>query len=355
METTGTDVAVVGAGIAGLAVAAGLHERGVGALVLEARERVGGRLLSSGPPGERRLDLGATWFWPHERRVRALVDALDVVCFAEHPMGDAMYHVGGGAQRLDGNPLDTASFRFEHGADSLAFALADRLPDDAVTLGTPVRRVERHDERLVVVAEGRAVRATHVVIALPPALAVSAIDFVPGLPGPLANVAAATPVWMGGTTKVVVRYRTRFWRQQGLAGSAISHVGPIRELHDISGPDGDPPALFGFVTGPPDGPTVTADAVVAQLVEIFGSDAAAPTDVSIKDWRRESWTSPPAASRLDDYRTYGHGVYRQPAWTGRLHWSSTETAADSPGHIEGALAAAERTVDAILGAAETAG
>ena len=355
MSTTGTDVAVVGAGIAGLAVAAALHERGVGALVFEARERVGGRLVSSGPPGERRLDLGATWFWPHERRVRALVDAIDVGYFAEHPVGDAMYHSGDGTQRLDGNPLDTDSFRFEHGADSLALALAERLPSDAVALGTPVRRVERRDERLVVVAGGRSVPTTHVVIALPPALAVSAIEFAPGLPEPLASVAAATPVWMGGTTKVVVRYRTRFWRKQGLAGSAISHVGPIRELHDISGPDGDPPALFGFVTGPSDGPTVAADAVIAQLVEIFGSDAADPTDVSIKDWRRESWTSPPTGSRLDDYRTYGHGVYRQPVWAGRLHWSSTETAADSPGHIEGALAAAERTVDAILGVGGTAG
>jgi monoamine oxidase len=266
-----------------------------------------------------------------------------------------MYHIDGGAERLDGNPLDTASFRFEHGADSLALTLAERLPNDTVALGTPVRRVERHDARLVVVTDGRAVPATQVVIALPPALAVSTIDFVPELPAPLASVAAATPVWMGGTTKVVVRYRTRFWREQGLAGSAISHVGPIRELHDISGPDGDPPALFGFVTGPPDGPTVTADAVIAQLVEIFGPDAADPTDVSIKDWRRESWTSPPATSRLDDSRNYGHRVYRQPAWSGRLHWSSTETATDSPGHIEGALAAAERTVDAILGVGETDG
>lgn len=350
MSATDTDVVVVGAGVAGLSVAAALHERDVDVALFEARQRVGGRLLSSAPPGQRRLDLGATWFWPNERRIRSLVEALGVAHFAEHHTGDALYHVGGGAQRLEGNPLDTASHRFSDGADSLTFALAGRLPAGAVTLGAPVRRVEHDAGRLVVVADQCTMRAAQVVIALPPALAVSAIEFVPGLPEPLAGVAASTPVWMGSTTKVVVRYPNRFWRDQGLAGSAISHVGPIRELHDISGPEGSPPALFGFVTGSADAPTVAADAVIAQLVDIFGPDAALATDVAIQDWRREPWTSPPMDSRLDDYRTYGHAAYQRPAWDGRLHWSSTETATDSPGHIEGALAAAERTVEAILGA-----
>ncbi len=192
------------------------------------------------------------------------------------------------------------------------------------------------------------VGAAHVVVAVPPALAVASIRFAPGLPDRLARVAAATPVWMGAITKVVVRYPSRFWRERGLAGSAISHAGPIRELHDMSGPDGTPPALFGFV---PDGSgtaTVTAEEVVAQLVAIFGPDAAAPTKVTIQDWRTERWTSPTDVARLDDYRTYGHQVYAEPVWDGRLHWCSTETAPDSPGHIEGALAAAERAVASIL-------
>ena len=73
------------------------------------------------------LDLGATWFWPHERRVRQLVGELGVDHFAETPVGDAMYQVPGGVQRLDGNPLDTSSFRFALGADSLARALAGQL------------------------------------------------------------------------------------------------------------------------------------------------------------------------------------------------------------------------------------
>ena len=40
------DVVVLGAGIAGLAAARALAERGIRTLVLEARDRVGGRIYS---------------------------------------------------------------------------------------------------------------------------------------------------------------------------------------------------------------------------------------------------------------------------------------------------------------------
>ncbi|MGW1842850.1 FAD-dependent oxidoreductase [Streptomyces sp. NPDC001966] len=67
------DVIVIGAGASGLAAATALHAAGHETLCLEARDRTGGRLLSAPTSHpERGLDLGATWFWNGEERVRAL-------------------------------------------------------------------------------------------------------------------------------------------------------------------------------------------------------------------------------------------------------------------------------------------
>jgi len=340
---------VVGAGISGLAVARELAADDRRVVVLEARDRVGGRLLAHPVDGtEVRLDLGASWFWPAERRVQQLISELGIAVFGQHRAGDAMYHQPNGSQRITGNQLDVESGRFATGADTLAIAIAADLPEGVVRLGQVVNSVDFTSDHAEVRCGDEVLRSTHVVLALPPALATHSIEFTPPLPERLAGLASITPVWMGAITKCVIRYDCAFWREQGLAGAAISHYGPMREIHDMSGPGGEPAALFGFAQ-PDDGAAVSAEGVVAQLVEIFGPDAAAPVEVVLQDWRTEKFTSPPGVSKLGAYQTYGHPMFAEAAFDGRLHWTSTETARESPGHIEGALAAAARTVQAIVG------
>lgn len=337
---------VVGAGIAGLAAAVRLIDGGLECVVLESQARVGGRLLTHTTPLGR-LDLGATWFWPGEARVAALIEELQIPTHAQHLAGDAMYHVPEGAQRIEGNPLDVPSMRFSSGAASLAERLAERV-GDAVLLGTAVQAIEHNGPELRILHTDGALSAHHVVLALPPGVAVHAIDFRPPLPDDLRALAAATPVWMGTVAKAVAVYPAAFWRQEGLAGAAISHVGPLRELHDMSGAGDEPAALFGFAPLAPGAPTPSERDVVHQLVEIFGPQAATPADVIIKDWRLDSHTVPPGnATARSPMETFGHPRYQEAAGAGRIHWASTETAPVSPGHIEGALAAAERAVRAI--------
>ena len=65
---THTQVAIVGGGLAGLHAARLLHAAGVDFVLIEARDRLGGRILTAdaaGLPCEEGFDLGPSWYWPH--------------------------------------------------------------------------------------------------------------------------------------------------------------------------------------------------------------------------------------------------------------------------------------------------
>jgi monoamine oxidase len=163
-------------------------------------------------------------------------------------------------------------------------------------------------------------------------------------------VALSTPVWMGAITKVVVQYPTAFWRADGLAGTAVSTRGPLREVHDLSSEHTGVSALFGFAPGAATNRESLKEQVLDQLVRLFGPEAASPLRVLIQDWSRERYTSPAGVASHNDHHLFGHPRYARPAMDGLLHWASTETSGAAPGHVEGALAAAERATAAVLAA-----
>lgn len=341
-------VAVVGAGISGLVAARALLDAGVQVTVFESRSRVGGRLHGQQAGGSTtRLDLGATWYWPDEPRVNRLIAQLDIATHPHHLAGDALYHDPNGSRRVDGNPLDVPSGRFTDSAAAVAEAVYASFPDGTVRLDEAVTAIHLEDDQLRVGHTNSETLVDHVVLALPPALAVHRIDFNPDLPNDLERLATATPVWMGAIAKVVVTYDEPFWREAGLAGSAISHTGPLREIHDMSGPGGDPAAVFGFAPLTLGVEAPNTEAIERQLDELFGASAPRPTEIVITDWSTDPDTSPPDVRHHSAYQLFGHPSFSTPTH-GRIHWCSTETATVAPGHIEGALQSADRAAMAIL-------
>ncbi|MET9230008.1 FAD-dependent oxidoreductase [Lentzea sp. NPDC003310] len=74
LEQHSADVVVVGAGYAGVAAASRLAAAGLGVVVVEAADRVGGRAFSEVLPSGVRVDHGAQWISPAQKRFHELAE-----------------------------------------------------------------------------------------------------------------------------------------------------------------------------------------------------------------------------------------------------------------------------------------
>src|SRR4051794_39923151 len=96
------DVAVVGAGFAGLAAARELEAAGRSVIVLEARNRVGGRTLNTGIGDGKVLEMGGQWVGPTQDRVAALAEAIGVETYPTHTDGANLIRLDGRLRRYEG-------------------------------------------------------------------------------------------------------------------------------------------------------------------------------------------------------------------------------------------------------------
>ncbi|OGX78778.1 hypothetical protein A6395_10580 [Exiguobacterium sp. SH31] len=340
-------IAIIGAGVSGLYAASLLIEKGYDVTVFEARDRIGGRVLS-----QNGFDLGPTWYWPDtEKTITQLVDRLGLPAFPQYATGDLMLERQAGViERHTLPPEQTVlSMRLEGGMATLTTALAARLPKGTIELETTVTSIQQTEDGVSVTVEaGSSKTFHHVILAISPRL-VSRISFQPELSEATKAKLSATPTWMAGQAKVVAVYDRPFWRDAGLSGLGMSWSGVLQEIHDASAPGGYG-ALFGFFRlSPAERAALDRDElnrlVVEQFVRLFGEEAREPRDVLYVDWSSDRDTaSSQDAQPLTDFPVYGP-ITLDTAWAGRLSLAGTETDSMFGGHIEGALRSAIRVVE----------
>jgi monoamine oxidase len=133
MATHTTQVVIVGAGFAGLTTARELRKRGIDCIVLEARDRVGGRTWTVRKDGYW-LDVGGQWTGPGQDAIRALGDEMGVASFPTWPQGEHLqYTEGMGLRRWQGPAPDQDMETLGKVMQAIvAFdQLANEVPNDA--------------------------------------------------------------------------------------------------------------------------------------------------------------------------------------------------------------------------------
>lgn len=359
MHREKVDTIIIGGGLSGMYAAFLLAAKKKAVILLEARNRVGGRILSPEHNGFC-TDLGPSWYWPRMNpRVKALVQTLGLKGYPQFEAGMCRFQTRDGhVETFPGYPMEPPGWRLEGGMISLINGLLDHIPGDVIRLEHPVCEIQRLDHGIRVTV-GRhdespqcRLEASRIILAIPPRLAARTILFTPDLSYDLAQAMLRVNTWMAGHAKFFALYDTAAWRNNGFSGQGFSQCGPLGEIHDGSGAADRPYGLTGFVGIPAlrrKNNEEMVRAILGQLGLLYGQGAGKPAKIYYQDWAREPFT----ATEYDLRAAHNHPEYDPPSgktsiWDGTFHFAGTETADQLGGYLEGALASAERAVSAIV-------
>lgn len=355
------DIAIIGGGLTGLSLARGLVDTQRSIAVFEAREHFGGRVHSLPVEQSFRYDFGPSWIWPElQPRLAEFIAGHALEIFPQWCEGISFYQT----DRLqppqayvDGGTY-AGAYRIQGGTYRLIETLLQTLPAPILKPEHVLRAIHDKHDHVELAFEYRSMRARvqarQVVLTIPPRLLAKSVTFEPALDTRLIEMMAATPTWMAGHAKAVIRYRRPFWREAGMSGSTLaSYQGAaMAEIFDASSADGSHAALSGFMALPVALRRQYRDDLTAlileQLVRVYGGEAAQPQEIQILDWCDERYT----ATSLDEqlpagHPQYGHAWLQLDHWNDKLYFAGTETATDYGGYLEGALESAERVLKSL--------
>lgn len=349
---------IIGGGLSGLCAAYRLHRQNLPFLLLEARDRLGGRILAT---ENSELDLGPSWFWPGQRQIALLIEELGLQDSIYPQVSDGlsvMEYGDGTLQKSLGGASMAGSNRLDGGMKSLINALSSTLPVDSLQISSAVQHVEQTPDGVSLTVNQSGTETTmqcsHLVLALPPRVVAQSISFHPGLPSKDGQLLTRIPTWMAAQAKLVVEYDSAFWQADGLSGDGFSQLGPLGEVHDASPRTGGTHALFGFVGLPPEQrhgqDEALKQAAITQLTRLFGEAASKPVAVHLKDWAFDERTATEHDRSPEIPRGHGRPTLSN-EWDNRVLWAGTETAGltdHSNGYLEGAVEAGNRAATQVM-------
>jgi len=353
METV--EVIIIGAGLTGLTLARHLTQQDKEFLMLEARDRIGGRVSTLETEDGAVVEMGATWFFPPFKNLFKLLKEIKVELTEQYLKGYTMYESDKDSppRKSYSSGDDDDMFRIKGGTRKIVETLYESMDKSKVRLGEKVTEIKVTPSGVEVVSNGVTFRGQKVVTTIPPQLLAYSVKISPPLREDILGVLKETHTWMGDSIKGAVTYAAPFWKEDGLSGALYSNVGPFVQMYDQTTSDGKHAALVGFVH---DGIAhlpleQRRDRIIAQLTRVFGEQARDYLGYKDTIWFKESLTmggpNNGPAPRVSRHKNNGHRVYQQALMEGRLIIGGSETSPQAGGYMEGAVNSAKH-IDSLL-------
>jgi monoamine oxidase len=341
---------IIGAGLSGLLTGYFLKKEGIPFKILEARERVGGRINTVYGISNTPVEMGATWFTNQHKHLIALLNELELNYFDQHTDSSVLF------QSSNTSPIQSIkipsqqpSHRIAGGTSHLIESLLQKLDSKDILLNQSVKSIKCY-ENTVQVITNEVFEGHKVIMAIPPKLWSKRIVFEPALPQQLIDIAQQTHTWMEDSIKIALTYSLPFWEGENLSGTFYSPTGPITELYDHCNHQRTKYALCGFINSSFKNLSY-ADrrrSVIKQLKDVFGNQAEEFIDYNECVWSEEENTFQPSDEFLYPHQNNGNLIFSNSYFDDKLFISSSESAAEFPGYMDGAVYAAHVVAQKII-------
>jgi monoamine oxidase len=341
MKKATSDILIIGAGLTGLTLAYYLKTLNVSVKIIEARDRIGGRIYTKYTVEQAPIELGATWLVEQQKAALELLKALNIAVFSQHYGTTAIYqpNANQAAQLVQLPPNNSTSYRIVNGTQQLIEVLAGKLSEDSIQLNQTIKTISPTDNGLIATSDDYEYHATHIVSTLPPLLFLKSIDTKPALPEALQSVILKTHTWMKDSVRVGFTYKQAFWRNSKTSGTIYCNNGPLQEFYDHSNADNTLHALGGFMNTSFNNYSKDERKAIAlkQLQSYYGDQVLTFETYEDCAWSAEKFTTAESDSFLMPQQNNGHPLYQDPYLDNRLFIAGTETSPVFPGKMEGAI------------------
>lgn len=352
MTQHNANILIIGAGLTGLTLAYYLEKRNIPYTILEARDRIGGRIYTKENTNATTIELGATWFAKQHTEILKLLKELNLELF-EQILGETAIY-----EPISTNPPQIVtlpknqepSYRLKGGTQQLTNTLVQHLKSKNIILNQPVISIAQEKEGLLVRTNNTIYKAQKVISTLPPHLFNQSITITPQLPHAFHKIVEQTHTWMGESIKVGLTFETPFWREKNLSGTIFSNVGPIPEMYDHSNEQDNLYALKGFLNG--NYYKITSkerlELILNQLEKYYGKQVRKYINYEELVWKKETYTSTEYNDLILPHQNNGDIVFHETYLNNKLYIAGTETHPQFSGYMEGAVRSAQTILNKLI-------